>query len=239
MTFFPTAAFSPCHLALFRSTHRVGKQYNERHGVFPDSFQPGSRSSTCLLLSSVESSVQVFEPVVNIPALSSFLVIAVIFSSLILRVRSVEQAAERRKAALVDLRRVKSMQLSASSDDDRPDADKVARALKEYEDALKSEEDLRTLIPGVRVVAPNQSAGSNEQDITAARQFLGIELNESSSPRENNEEEREGLSAASVAILTVVALSQLALLYMLSFDPMDAYSTPGGLPPLDLPPSSW
>jgi hypothetical protein len=188
-------------------------------------------------LAAVVGSAQVFEPVVNLPALGSFLFIAVVFSSLILRVRAVDQAAERRKAALVDLRRVKSLELSSS--DRRPDADTVARALKEYEDALKSEEDLRTLIPGVRVVAPNQPAGSDEQDIAAARQFLGIDLDESSSAsRKGAEEERKGLSAGAVAILATVALSQLALLYMLSFDPMDVYSSIGPPPP-DLPPTSW
>jgi hypothetical protein len=172
--------------------------------------------------------------VVNIPALGSFLFIAVVFSFLIARVGAVEEAVERRKAALAELRLVKSRELSSGD----TDADTVARALKEYEDAIKSEESLRTLVPGVRVVAPNQPAGSNEEDIAAARQFLGMELEEPSSAAQKDQE-RKGLSTGSVAILAVVALSQLALLYMLSFDPMDAYTTLGGPPPTDLPPSSW
>ena len=162
---------------------------------------------------------------VNIPALGAFLFIATVFSFLILRVRAVEQAVERRKAALRDLRQVKSMELSSSAET-RPDADTVKRALQEYQDALQSEDELRTLIPGVRVVAPNQPAGANQEDVAAARQFLGIDLD--SAPKE--QEEKKGLSTGSVAILAVVALSQIALLYMLSFDPMDAYSSFGGPP---------
>lgn len=231
--FLPTASFAPCRPTLPNCRSRRGRRHDELSAVFTASSGFQQSRNTCL--SAVEGTV-VFEPVVNVPALGSFLFISIIFSFLILRVRQVEQAVERRKAALADLRETKSKELSSGNE--RPNADTVARALKEYEDALKSEENLRTLIPGVRVVAPNQPAGSNEEDVAAAKQFLGIDLAESSSSQKD--EDRKGLSAGSVAILAVVALSQLALLYMLSFDPMDTFSTLGGAPPADLPPpSSW
>jgi hypothetical protein len=159
--------------------------------------------------------------------LASFLVIVIVFSLLQMRIREVESAVERRKVALVQLRVVKSKELS-SAGKDRPDSTVVAGALKEYEDALQGEENLRTLLPGVRIVAPGRSAASSAEDVRAAKQFLGIDLE----PVQNDEEDRKGLAAGSVAILAVVALSQLGLLYMLSFDPMDAL---GGNPPL----SSW
>lgn len=142
-----------------------------------------------------------------------------------MRIREVEGAVERRKVALVQLRVVKSKELS-SAGKDRPDSTVVAGALKEYEDALQGEENLRTLLPGVRIVAPGRSATSSAEDVRAAKQFLGIDLE----PVQNDDkEDRKGLAAGSVAILAVVALSQLGLLYMLSFDPMAAL---GGSPPM-------
>lgn len=173
----------------------------------------------------------VFEPVVNAPALGSFLAIVIVFSLLQMRIRAVDEAVERRKAALVQLRVVKSKELS-SVGDERPDATAVAGALREYEDALRGEENMRTLLPGVQIVAPNQPAASSAEDVIAAKQFLGIDLE----PAQNHDkEERKGLSAGSIAVLAVVALSQLALLYMLSFDPMGSYGILGG----NNSPSSW
>jgi hypothetical protein len=175
-------------------------------------------------------SAPVFEPIVNAPALGSFIVIVVVFSLLQMRIRAVEEAVERRKAALVQLRAVKSKELS-SVGDERPDANAVAAALREYEDALRGEENMRTLLPGVQIVAPNRPAATSAEDVIAAKQFLGIDLDPA---RNEGKEERMGWSAGSIAVLAVVALSQLALLYMLSFDPMESYGFLGG----NTPPSS-
>merc|ERR1712008_289548 len=43
--------------------------------------------------------------------------------------------------------------------------------------ALNDELSLRTIIPGVRIVAPNDPK-KQEQDVAAAKQFLGVDLNE-------------------------------------------------------------
>lgn len=233
MTFVSTAAFAPCCPTLPSNRYKVGRKRNG----FPFAFSDGLKVDTSLTAVAGGETAQVFEPVVNIPALGSFVFIAIVFSFLIMRVRQVEEAVERRKRALADLRQVKSNELASGNVAEGT----VASALKEYEDALKSEDNLRTILPGVRVVAPNQSAATNEEDVAAARQFLGIDLDESSSASttRRDEAERTGLSAGSVAVLIVVALSQLALLYMLSFDPMDAFNSFGGAPPGDLPPSSW
>ena len=240
---FATAAFAPCFLTRPPGRTFIGRSRNANHLALLDStvFQHASNSVKGTALSSVAiagDSAQVFEPIVNVPALGSFLFIAIVFSFLILRVRQVENAVERRKAALAELRLVKSQELSGGVSDEAA----VAKALKEYEDALNSEEDARVIVPGVRVVAPNQPAARNEEDVAAARQFLGIDLSDessSASASSKKEEERTGLSTGSVAVLAVVALSQIALLYMLSFDPMDTFNTLGGSPPPDLPPSSW
>jgi hypothetical protein len=148
-----------------------------------------------------------------------------------MRIRAVEEAVERRKAALAQLRVVKSKELS-SVGDERPDASAVAAALREYENALRGEENMRTLFPGVKIVAPNGPAAASAEDVIAAKQFLGIDLEPA---RNDDKEETKGLSAGSIALLAVVALSQLALLYMLSFDPMASYGILGG----NTPPSSW
>ena len=168
------------------------------------------------------------------PALGSFLIILLVFSLLQWRISAVEKAAGRRKEALEQLRVVKSKELS-SVGDARPDAEMVSNALREYENALNEEKSLRTVVPGVRIVAPNGPAENSYEDIAAAKQFLGVDLE----PGREKEEERTGLSTGAVAVLAVVALSQLGLLYMLSFDPMGAYTSLGGQPPADLPPSSW
>jgi hypothetical protein len=44
--------------------------------------------------------------------------------------------------------------------------------LEEYEAALKLEMKLRTVLPGIRVIAPNDSR-KNKEDIAAAQLFLG------------------------------------------------------------------
>ena len=67
---------------------------------------------------------QTFEPVVNVPALSAFAFVTVVFGLLQLRINRVQTAAERRKAALESLRVVKSLQLGA---DDFDNLERVRR----------------------------------------------------------------------------------------------------------------
>lgn len=190
-----------------------------------------------------------FEPVVNIPALFSFVLIAAVFSILQFRINAVARAAERREQALKTLRTVKSLELSSSDvgeESQRPSEYDVSMALADYEDALREEENLRTVIPGVaRIVAPNDP-NRREEDVEAARRFLGMNIGDVSEGNagENSEEAapKKGFSNGSLAILAAVALSQLALLYMLSFDPMatsQVFTSVGGEPPSDLPFSSW
>ena len=107
-----------------------------------------------------------FEPVLNVPALGTFVVIMSMALVLYLRVGAISDAAERRIAALEELREVKSKELS-----NEVSSEQVALAVAEYETALTQEEDLRTLLPGVRIRAPNNPVVS-ERDQQAARQFL-------------------------------------------------------------------
>ena len=205
-------------------------------------------------------------------------------------------ASSRREEALTFLRQVKSEQINSStfstssSGTDNQDEDKnennmekrVQDAIKAYEVALKEELNLRTIIPGVRIVAPNDAA-RREQDIAAAKQFLDWDIladeqqqrnerisnGETVSNKEvDNKDFRndllmqsrrrfDGLEGANAststneetpmsngakAILLTVAVSQIALLVLLSLDPMSAnnmFTDVAGSPTESLPLSSW
>lgn len=211
---------------------------------------------------------QTFEPQVNSPALFSFLVCAIVFSLLQLRIKNIGQAALRRNDALKSLREVKSAQLGSFDDPNKPSEDDVRAAVSEYEMALNEELRLRTIIPGVRIVAPNDPK-TKEEDVAAAKQFLGFDLKDDDrGPYQSNvvlqpDEERkrllmqsrrrfdgkaggsnldeneseEGISNSAKAVLLLVALSQILLLIILSFDPMngsDTFNSNFGNSPLDI-----
>lgn len=298
-----------------------GKPLNfvsELHAPYPSfgkisSSKFGNLQASSLLLSDAVQTTyeyvpQTFEPQVNTPALSAFLVIAVVFSLLQLRINSVRDAGVRRQEALATLKTVKAAQLdvnelaspssspsesSSASRSTKPTNEEVQMAVKAYQNALEDELNLRTIIPGVRIVAPNDPK-RREEDIAAAKQFLDWDLQEelegvssiseeeenailtsnvsslsrsrsSSSSTEkltkndllmqsrrrfdgkesgtNSDKEEEGeLSNAAKAVLLTVALSQVLLLVVLSFDPMtanDVFTSISGPPPADVPLSSW
>lgn len=74
------------------------------------------------------------------------------------------------------LRQVKSAQLASTDSSPKISEEEVAKAVEAYKVALEEELNLRTIIPGVRIVAPNDPK-REEVDIAAAKQFLGIDLN--------------------------------------------------------------
>ncbi|EED94323.1 predicted protein [Thalassiosira pseudonana CCMP1335] len=201
--------------------------------------------------------IQEFDPIVNVPALSSFVIIAVVFTLLQIRINAVSGAAKRRSEALNALRKAESLQLSASDvgidASDRPTQNQVGIARDEYEKALRDELSLRTIIPGVRIVAPNDPK-RDEEERAAAKRFLGWDSDEFGDNEEdrneiaaklsetNDNDQINGLSIGSTFLLAGVATMLLALLWTLSFDPMTAdglFTTLGGSPPSELPLSSW
>mmetsp|Transcript_9049 Transcript_9049/g.27052 ORF Transcript_9049/g.27052 Transcript_9049/m.27052 type:complete len:272 (-) Transcript_9049:309-1124(-) len=235
-----------------RETSIIGQ---EQLTVDPNAFSLVSTPTDATFTSQVPS--QTFEPVVNAPAVGAFLFISVVFSLLQIRISGINRAATRRAEALRTLREVKSVQLSAADlgeEDSRPSTDDVARALNEYEEALREELKLRTVIPGVRIVAPNDPK-EQEKDLAAARQFLDMDINESGellmvedsevkqrkqTPTKTSED--AGMSNGAKVVLAAVALTQVLLLVLLSFDPMTAdsvFTTIGGQPPANVPLSSW
>ena len=203
------------------------------------------------------TSVQEFEPVLNIEAAASFTVIAIVFTLLQLRINAVSNAAKRRSSALEALRKAESLQLAS----DRPTEEQVLRAKNEYENALRDEMNLRMIIPGVRIVAPNDPKRDEEERANAKR-FLGWgseefggELEESdeisnNAPRSQQSNgqvkktEEEGMSNSAKAILFGVATMLIVLLWTLSSDlesmiADQIFTSAGGSPPSDLPSSSW
>ncbi|KAL7472895.1 hypothetical protein ACHAXS_014341 [Conticribra weissflogii] len=179
-----------------------------------------------------------------------------VFTLLQIRINAVSSAARRRSQSLENLRKIESLQLSASDVGidarDRPTSDKVEEAKREYEEALRRELDLRTIVPGVRIVAPNDPK-RDEEERAAARRFLGWGDEEfgdgdsgyngsggKSSRRSDLSE--EGMGNGSKSLLIGVAAMLIVLLWTLSFDPMQAdkvFTSVGGSPPSDLPFSSW
>lgn len=177
-----------------------------------------------------------FEPVLNVPALGSFILIMTVFLLLRLRVNAISDAAETRMAALETLRQVKSDELSsgtgykASEDRNNNSEDgvssvspeKVKQAVEAYRTALTREEGLRNLIPGIRLRAPNNPQRS-EGDRQAVRQFLDdedlknllLEVEENST----DDDLEEGPSTiALTTLLAVVFGSQVILFLFLSMD---------------------
>jgi hypothetical protein len=175
-------------------------------------------SSSSIVTSSSDITVPTFDPVMNYPALSSFLLIFTIYAFLQIRIFGIEKAAKRRREALQSLRKIKALQLSSLRSDERPSDDEIESAVKEYEEALIDEDRVRTVLPGVRIVAPN--GNTSKEDIAAAKQFLGKSL---MSPQENDSVKSVPPSDRSLRnfVLGGISICLIALLFVMSFDPME------------------
>ncbi|GKY91652.1 hypothetical protein MPSEU_000137100 [Mayamaea pseudoterrestris] len=183
--------------------------------------------SLLLSLSATDSSSTEFAPVLNIPALISFVVVALAFVSLQIRVTSIGDAADRRTDALKALRTIKSLQLEGKAT-----TEQVDEALRKYEQTFSEVEQLRNVLPGVRIRPPPVTAGLAQtrmkENEAAAKQFLGIEPT-AADVEENdiNSEKGNGrLALPLVAILVLVLISQMGLLMLLANDPMSSSMDP-------------
>jgi hypothetical protein len=171
-----------------------------------------------------DSLSQDFSPVLNVPALISFLVIALAFVSLQVRVTSIGEAADRRTEALKELRLLKSQQLEG-----KVTTDQVDEALEKYEQTFNEVEQLRSVLPNVRIRPPPVSAGLAQtrmkENEAAAQQFLGIEPTMDVDD-DNKDQGKGGLSLPLAAVLGLVLLSQISLLMLLTSDPMSSSMDP-------------
>lgn len=156
-----------------------------------------------------------FSPVLNVPALSSFLVVGAIFLFLQLRISGIGRAADQRTEALEELRGVKKLELVGKTT-----PDEVKLALDKYRETYDRVEELRTVVPGVRIAPPPSQSLSRERmedNVKGARQFLSIDPE----PSEGNDDQTERkLPLSLVLLLAVVAASQIGLLVLLSVDPV-------------------
>ena len=158
-----------------------------------------------------------FEPVLNIPALGSFVLIMTVFALLRFRVNAIEQAANARTAALVKLREIKSNELAQKAT-----TEQVKAAVTVYERALIEEKKLRTIVPGIRLRAPN-SPQRSEGDRQAVRQFLNQQnlLDDDDNDDDESVQDDPPSSVPTVALGTLLAFifgSQIMLFVFLSMD---------------------
>eukprot|EP00814_Leptocylindrus_danicus_P021560 CAMPEP_0116016812 /NCGR_PEP_ID=MMETSP0321-20121206/7694_1 /TAXON_ID=163516 /ORGANISM="Leptocylindrus danicus var. danicus, Strain B650" /LENGTH=137 /DNA_ID=CAMNT_0003486923 /DNA_START=306 /DNA_END=719 /DNA_ORIENTATION=- len=133
-----------------------------------------------------------------------------------------------RRERIEDLRVARTVELTNGID--------ASPAIEALKDAIREEDNLRTIIPGVRIRAPNSM---QDKDKDLVRQLLraptdgegNVIDNEDSSSSltplltKENQEESEGMSGAAKVVLGVIAFSQIVLLYILSFDPMATASS--------------
>lgn len=166
----------------------------------------------------------VFEPVLNVPALITFLLITTVFSALIIRTNQVEDAVQTRKRMQEEVRTLKAKEIG----DGQLPPEKIQQTLQLYEDAVRQEEKLRNILPGVRIVPPSSSDRKEEEAQEIAKQYLGEDFNIGVPKRYNEKREDEGtLPSVAIGVLALVALSQVSLLAFFNFgaDPMSGNGT--------------
>jgi hypothetical protein len=151
-----------------------------------------------------------FAPVLNVPAFSVFLFIIVTYGALQWRINQIRQAADDRTIALQELRRLKKDELEGQTT-----TTDVEAATTRYRLAVEKVEDLRNVIPGVARIQPPPSPRMDD-NVAAAKQFLNMDLEAFQSPPKNT----PPLAGWKLAILGLVALTQLGLLALLMEDPM-------------------
>jgi hypothetical protein len=189
-----------------------------------------------LLADSVQTSTTTFsptfEPTLNLPAFSVFLLIVTIFTLLQIRVRAIEDAIQRRTQALQELRVMKTKSLTAVGDD-AIDAQTMQDAIDTYRQRYEEVETLREIIPGIaRIIPPPSQSNPRrtmEENEQAAYQFLGIvpqtndKINNSNAvhdPSTTNKPTPTGFTTLQKVLLAFIIVSQCSLFLLLSLDPM-------------------
>ena len=169
-----------------------------------------------------------------------------IFAFLQWRIRAIDHAAGERNTALRQLRNLKARELSdptmsSSTGSSTNINHQVQVALEEYQRAYDRMEELRTILPGVRIVSPpssNINVKQQQEHEMAAQQFLGIlpfkDDNEDDEVKQRTDRtmlsndssginEEFPLSSMMIRniLLVFVAITQIALfLFLIGTDPM-------------------
>ena len=171
-----------------------------------------------------------------------------IFVLLQWRIRAIDNAALQRNIALQQLRTIKALELSDPTISNTTN-NKVQIALQEYQRTYDRMEELRTILPGIRIVSPpssNINSQQQQEHEMAAQQFLGIiPLKDDSEDNSNNNRKERNVSPNDKRIndessssplspmmirnvlLVFVAMTQIALfLFLIGTDPMVQSSFP-------------
>jgi hypothetical protein len=177
--------------------------------------------STTQWLATTSSTTTTFEPVLNVPALGSFVLIMTMALLLQWRISAIGQAAETRMAALEHLRRAKVNQLANNNNSNNNNNnnntatstnEQVQDALRAYEEALAKEEELRTILPGIiRLRAPNNPLTS-VRDLQVARQFLGANATILQQLQQDQDDENDDKPSNNLPPLALGALWAFLLL---------------------------
>lgn len=121
-----------------------------------------------------------------------------------------EQAVQTRNAELERLRDLKSKELAGEEGVSAQDVEKV---LQDYEDAVRREEGLRNVIPGVvRIVPPSAGNQKEEEASIVAKQLLGKDFDIGVPKRERNEQGFSAVAVGALATVGVLLLSVFAFL---------------------------
>jgi hypothetical protein len=209
---------------------------------------PSLSSSLSLSLTSTPSTAGIieFSPILNIPALTSFLLIVIIFSALQFRIHQIENAVRERSRALQRLKQLKVQQLVSGGggggvssnigphthdNDDIDDHQRLINdAMANYRHWYQRADQLRAIIPGgwIRIaMSPSSVTTTNQQNDYAAHRYLGVSLNNDDIMTDNSQKQTSqqlsnttsGLSMPLKVLLGVVAMTQVLLLFMLVLDP--------------------
>jgi hypothetical protein len=158
-----------------------------------------------------------FEPVLDVPALGTFLVISIVFAALNFRTSQIQKVVQERNYWLEQVRDLKSKELAG----DTVEESVLQNALGNYESAVVKEEQLRNLVPGVvRISPPSTASEADEKAAAMAKQFLGKDYDIGTGQRKDAEGDGK-LPTIALAVLAVIFLAQMSLFVFMNLsDPM-------------------
>jgi len=145
-------------------------------------------------------------PAFNVPEITSYILITIAFVALMFRTIQVEDAVQKRQQMQEKVRLLKVKEMCEG----KGSPEKTQQTLQMYQDAVQHEEDLRTILPGVRMTPPSAKGPGEENAQAIAKQYLGKVYDIGVLERNHGE---EGTSVGmAVGIVAIVVLCQLGLM---------------------------
>jgi len=142
-------------------------------------------------------------PMLNVPEMVSYLLLTALFAALMMRTSQVEDAARTRKRMQDKVRAMKLREMGEGP----LSVEQNQRTLQRYEDAVRKEEALRTVLPGVRIRPPSARGQKEEEARALALRYLGREFDIGVPKPESETNPRMALG-----VVAAVALGQLFLM---------------------------